>query len=83
VSYLEHYGMGYGYYTEDGYHQGNKLWGPGTFYLPPGAMPSGPATHPAQATAVAQNGTVYYHHAQVKKHRTSLKMQFQWNLINC
>jgi len=66
VSFIEHYGLGYGYYTGEGYHQGNKLWGPGTFYMPPGGMPSGPATHPAQATAVAQNGTVYYHHAQVR-----------------
>ena len=56
----------FGCYLEGSPLQGLKLWGPGTFYVPPGGMPAGPAPHPGQPTAVAQNGTVYYHHTPVR-----------------
>ena len=69
---LEHYpNIYYGCYLEGSPLQGLKLWGPGTFYVPPGGMPAGPAPHPTQATAVAQNGTVYYHHTPVRHKRFS------------
>jgi hypothetical protein len=56
----------FGCYLEGSPLQGLKLWGPGTFYVPPGGMPAGPVPHPGQPTAVAQNGTVYYHHTPVR-----------------